>query len=328
MRIFKILKSNQGISLVEVLMAVGVLGIGVLALVNLTQNTAKDTRSVDLNGVKAQYFNSFKEFINSRVGCEGLVGKTFNNNYSNITFDSTKLPKIVREKYFEIKSIQAKRLVSTETIVDSNTLNSSLEVKLTLDVFKNSKKNTSSLSGTGGSGGSSGAGAGSGAGSGVASVSGQESYYFIIPTLVNTAGEILNCDVERTQDLACRAVGGKLDDSGKCSVEASCKLRGSFVIATGALSTHQKLNPVNSSYSCPTGSDQIQTGSMDFKEQDPPGSKKGSSGTLVYGSASFFTCIECPPGTTTTVGGGGGGSGGGGFGGGGGSGFGFGSGSI
>lgn len=330
MSIFKILKSNQGLSIVEVLMAVGVLGIGALALVNLTQNTAKDTRSVDLNAVKAQYYNSFKEFINSKAGCEELKGKLFTKNDSNISIPSSKLPKIVRDKYFEVKSIQGRRLVDNTLDVDPDTANTAIEVKLTLEVFKNSKKNTTSLSGTGGSGGSSGAGAGSGAGSGVASVSGQEIYYFIIPALVDGSGKVLKCDVERTKDLACRAMGGKIV-SGKCKASTNCIVRGSYTVPSSG-SRGQHPNQFTGSASCPDPSKPFETGSIDIVYQEAPApSKKGSTVTLPFEqNIKFYTCLECP-GSSLNSGSGGGTIGGGATSGGsfyGGAGFGSGSGSF
>jgi hypothetical protein len=279
MKKFNFFKSNLGFSFVEILMAISILGIGILAFVNLTQNTTKDTRSADLNTVKLQYFNSFRSFINSSKGCKEIQdSSTVFQPLASQSLSLTSYQVGTKSKYFLIKSITAKYINDKALLLDNNREQSSLEIKLDLEVFRDLKKNAAA-----GSEGKT-----------------QESFYFSLPVVYDrSTKKIIRCDLENSAELSCAGVGGTLV-GGNCKAYTSCKITGSFTDPdTSQYSSNLPgTNPLHKNFvtsqaGCPIGSDEFQTGYIDYVYQEPAGDKKASSGPPITQKIYFYTCMEC-----------------------------------
>jgi prepilin-type N-terminal cleavage/methylation domain-containing protein len=276
MKNFKFLKLSSGFSFVEILMALSILGIGILAFVNLSQKTSNDTRSADLNSVKLQFFNSFRQFLNSSVGCLEIKNSqsTITPDWSPLSLNTFQAGK--KFKYFSIKEILAKKNNSYPMTLAGGSVQTSLEVKLVLEVFRDLKKNASV-----GSDGKS-----------------DEVFYFSMPVILSSAGKVLHCDLESAAGMACEGVGGSLDPSNRCKPSTNCKITGSYTVPAISsfppLSGVLHINEVTNSSGCPPGSSRITTGSFLYQQQDPGSGKKSGSGPLNRQQITFYTCIECP----------------------------------
>jgi|GEM_PF-6223501 len=306
MKILKLLKSKNGFSFVEVLMAIGVLGIGVVASINLSQNSLKESKLSDFNATKISLINSLNQYISSNQVCDSIGGLSFtNSSWSplslNISIAGVDAPNLAfaagrKFKHFEVGELSAR--TSGNLPGPNNTIQKTLDIKLKLKNYTGNKNLSP-----------------------VGNVDRFEEFFFSVPVLTDAAsGKISKCRLEQSLEGSCAAIGGTYDiNTSKCEPKANCEVLGSYTdpsieFTTNELpsnSLHQ--NTVFNSDSCGDGQ-RFQTGQINYVYQAPGDGKKSSAGPLQTQIIKFYTCVKCSPGGTTGATGGptGGGGGGGG----------------
>lgn len=121
--------------------------------------------------------------------------------------------------------------------------------------------------------------------------------FYEIPVLVDAAGAIKRCQVDLMIDDACRAIGSQYDAaSGTCLPTTQCQMKGTFVSAVCSPAyggcNPGVMNPLTGSASCPAGVTASHTGHMSSTFQVPSGQKKVPPINVTQ-SIDFYVCMQC-----------------------------------
>lgn len=324
MKLLKTLRSNRGFSMVEVTVAMGLLGLATLAVMNLTDNVTSSSRRAETLLSKSQFASALGTYVYSAQACNELKAAampSFDATPKPIEFNDWKVlglkedPNNVRGIYqgkefknFKIKSFTGKMDTTSPglaTVVINGTsfIKTFLNVNAVLEVSQNQKVEESSTSGKR-----------------------DYQYFYNIPVLATAGGKVTYCAEEKGIQETCAAMKGVYNPTTKlCDLEKTCKIQGSYRVlacdVAGWCSTAEgpsQGNPMaGGSLSCPSGT-AMQSGYKTWTSQAPCSGKKCTPIT-VTNTMNWFSCLDCPGmgGGTTSSGGGGGPTGGGGGGGGG-----------
>ena len=93
MKLQKILRSNLGFSMVEVTVAMGLLGLASLAVMNLTDNVTTASRRAETILSKSQFMSALGAYVHSAPACEEMktTMPTFNTTKKVIEFNDWKV---------------------------------------------------------------------------------------------------------------------------------------------------------------------------------------------------------------------------------------------
>lgn len=315
------LLSNLGFSMVEVTVAMGLLGLATLAVMNLTDNVTTASRRAETLLNKSQFASALGSYMYSSSACEEIQAMgAFNatpkpivlNNWKVAGHDENNgIPEMIKGigsgkkfKNFELKSLTATMDMTSPGLaqvpMNGGTYTKTfLNVMAQIEVKQNQKTEDNDPKGKR-----------------------QYDYFFNVPVLASSTGVVTYCAEEKSIRETCASMGGTYDETAKkCKMDDTCSIQGTFRILTCDYSTCDGAegptqgNPVNgNAASCPSSSTQIQTGYKAWTTQAPCNGKKCTP-IDVHNVMNWYSCLKCP---NSGGGGGGGGTFGGSGGGGGG----------
>ena len=304
MKLQKILRSQLGFSLVEITVAMGLLGLATLAVMQLSENVTTSTRRAETMLSKSQFASALGGYLNSSKACGEMVQMT--------GLSSTPKPMVLTEwkvagvddeilkeikankkfKNFTIKSLTA-ALASptggttfpTVSMIPPGSSTPVTYTKTFLNVVAVLEVNTK-------------------AGNPANSPKREYEYFFNIPVLEN-GGQVKFCGEQKNMYETCAVMNGKYnDDTKKCELQNSCSLKGSYSLCIqGSCPNYpNQPNPLTNGYGC-VGSDttKIQTGIKEWQHQTAAATKK-SPAQYMDNTYVYYSCLSCPgmgSGTTT-----------------------------
>jgi type II secretory pathway pseudopilin PulG len=325
MKLLKNLRSQSGFSMVEISVAMGLLGLATLAVMNLTDNVTSSSKRAETLLSKSQFASALGTYMYSAQACNEMKGASwpsFDNNPKPIEINDWKVlgikedPNNVRGIYtgkefknFKIKKFEGK-MDTTSANIASVVINgvtykkTFLNVNTEIEVSQNAKVEEGNNSGKR-----------------------TYNYFFNVPVLATAAGKVAFCAEEKGIQETCAAMKGVYNPTTKlCDLEKTCKIQGTYRVlscdvagyCSGAEGQSQGNPMANGGYGCPSGMG-MQTGYKVWTSQAPCSGKKCTPIT-VTNTMSWFSCLDCP-GMAGGGGTSGGSSGGGSYGGGGGGGY-------
>ncbi|MCF8059073.1 MAG: prepilin-type N-terminal cleavage/methylation domain-containing protein [Bacteriovoracaceae bacterium] len=274
----KLLNSSSGFSLVEIMVAAGLIGIVALGSVNLSGQLSNVKKRGENFIERNDFTGALSRYIYSGKGCSDLVGTTVGGSLSDIVFSnwsylgSSSLETGQKIEGMEVVSLQARQDLSSTLpkikVGADELLKTTLEVQM---VLKQDKRETS--------------------------------HFYTVPVLSKPSGEIITCNESKDVAEICNALLGTYDaTNNRCNVADSCLLKGTYktltcspVPADGSSCSAdyglEENNPFTGAVSCPTGSSASQTGIVTWNHSVSCGKKCTQTITNV---ARWFTCLECP----------------------------------
>lgn len=319
MKLQKIFRSNSGFSMVEISVAMGLLGLASLAVMNLSDQVNTSTKRAESMLSKSQFASSLGGYLYSAAACGEMKGMSaFSATHSPIVLNEWKIAgfndgEMMKNigsgkefRNFKLKTLTGAMDTTGMPTVDIDGVTHSrtfLNIRAEVEVRVNHKV----------------------AATDPAARRSYE-YFFNVPVLA-AGGVVKYCNEEKTIQETCIAMKGKFEN-GKCELEKTCNVQGTYATLSCNPSAGQvcstsggspQANPVTGSASCPAGIGAIQTGTKTWSHLGTCSGKKCDRPT-VYDTLSYFACLDCPGMTSgggggTATGGGGGSYGGGGGGG-------------
>jgi type II secretory pathway pseudopilin PulG len=321
--------SSSGFSMVEISVAMGLLGLATLAVMNLTDNVTTASRRAETLLNKSQFASALGSYMYSSSACGEVQGMgAFDatpkpivlNNWKVAGHDENNgIPEMIKGigsgkkfKNFELKKLEATMDTTTGTL-GKVTINGGVYTKTFLNVLaqievsQGSKKDDPDPT----------------------KGKRQYDYFFNIPVLADAGGVVKYCAEEKGLRETCASMSGTFDETTKkCKMDDTCSIQGTYRVLscdysacdTGSEGASEG-NPVYSNnLACPGSSTRIQTGYKSWTSQAPCSGKKCTP-IDVHNTMNWFSCLKCPTGSTSggsSAGGAIGGGGGGGYSGGGG----------
>lgn len=311
MKLQKILRSNLGFSMVEISVAMGLMGLATLAVMNLSDQVNTSTKRAESMLSKSQFASSLGNYLYSASACEEMQGMpAFTATASPIKLDKWKIlgdgEQVVQgvesgKKFrnFKLKTLEASMdTTGAPTISIDNKIHarSFLNVRAVIEVKLNPKLHEDDPQGKK-----------------------AFEYFFNIPVLAEN-GVVRFCNEQKTIQETCVAMKGEFIN-GICELEKTCNIQGTYTtlscMAGQTCNTSggsAQPNPLNNNQpGCPNGVTAVQTGTKTWSHIGTCSGKKCNPPT-VTNTLAYWTCLDCPGMTS----GGGGSTGGGSYGGGGG----------
>ncbi len=283
---------NQGFSLIEIMMAVGLVGVASVAFMTLTDNTSKDANWADMNLVKAEFVSSFERFLNSSRACKDLNNDQ--NDYSttvDLKFKGWKVAGVEGNptlpmtagrmfKYFTVTEISSKPVTFGDTkqnivyVKGNPGIKTYLEIVMRLKTKANLKKSDLNASDR------------------------VFTYTFKVPVIINSStNKVMDCFENQTFKNSCDAIGG--DVSANCKRVGNCVVANSFVVPSSYHNSSFVSQFETTPNNCPPDFEPYATSASGTTYPVPPdpsckgcASGENTSVTVVY------TCMKCEPVTT------------------------------
>lgn len=311
MKLQKILRSNLGFSMVEISVAMGLLGLASLAVMNLSDQVNTSTRTAEMMLSKSQFASALGGYLYSAKACNEMKGMSgFSTTPKEIVLDDWEVAGIgatqaemmkgigagKKFKNFELRSLRAvMEMGGSLPIVNIAQPNGApsiphtktfLNVTAVLAVAHKGPKTPEADKRT-------------------------YEYFFNIPVLAKAGGVIGACSEEKSIQETCASMKGIYDEATKqCNLERTCMLQGAYqekycshgspqvCNSSGGATTN---NPYTTAPSCPSGSQRIQTGTKTWSHLGTCSGKKCDPPTLTA-TLAYYSCLKCPPpgGTTSS----------------------------
>lgn len=303
MKLHHLLRITQkGYSLVEMTIAVGLIGIGAVAVISLSENINSNTQKAEAMMAKSQFASAFGQHLKTSFGCTDLSGSsiaTDPGSANEITIrnwrklkdkmgnDVTSLGQGTEFKNFTVESIKA----HFENLADSPVITINGVAHRRTNVIIRTKLKLSNVVNRGVE--ESGAG------------KKEYDYLYSIPVLADSSNRVTRCNEGTTIEETCVAMKGNYDPATKtCELEKTCKLKGTYQILScspsGSCSTLEgtsRANDQSGGFNCPAGSVSNHTGTKTWTHTVSCGKKCTRE---ITNNMRWYSCLECPPSTTTT----------------------------
>lgn len=274
----KTILNNSGFSLVEIMVAAGLIGIVALGAMNLAgQLNQVQHRSEDFLE-RNDLISTFTRYIYSTKGCDDLIDQTVSSTPSPINFPSWTFGGVsglsggstFYNNQLTITELNATQDVSAalpRVKVGANTyVKTSLDIELV--ITQNGRA---------------------------------RSHFYNLPVLSTNAGQIKLCNENKSAAEVCSAMLGTWNPTtNTCDVADSCLLKGTYktlecspVPGSGCSLDHgpDENNPYTGATSCPTGSTATQTGIVNWNHTVSCGKKCSQT---IANTARWFSCLDCP----------------------------------
>jgi type II secretory pathway pseudopilin PulG len=296
MKLQKILRLESGFSLIEITVAIGLLGLASLAVMNLSDNVNTSTKRAETLLSRSQFTSALANYAQSALACLEYKGLgSFGTSPKAVVFNNWKvagvegLPNLPMQsgrkfKNFSLQDLSATMDVTNPGLAKINIsgqpgVKTFLKVLAIIRVRQNSKlPETDPASYR------------------------DYSYHFNIPVLASTTGVVASCADEKTLQESCESMNGTLNTTtGKCDVANSCLVQGAFQLLSCTPSDqacdpsggNTSNNPTTGTPGCPQGSLEIQTGMKTWSHIGTCGGKKCTPPT-VTDVLTYFSCLKCP----------------------------------
>jgi hypothetical protein len=296
------LLSSKGFSLVEITMAIGLLGLAGVAVMTLTESSNKETKWSEMNFNKSEFVSSFEKYITSSNGCEDLSATGAFSSTRDIVLSKWKVagiegnPNLPMEAGREFKFFKVTKLSSGIPVLGVGDVyvpptsgkpggignKGYLPVTLTLQAKANLKRSDSSAPNR------------------------NYSFNVRVPVIFDSSKKVLGCFENQSLRTACDAVGGDLDGD-VCTPKGQCIFVKSFAIKD---SSYNLPSPPgmdtcikggnNPLCTCDAQSVAYSTGAnSETKPLSGPNGCKGSCGGFVTYSLIIYSCMICTPSNTS-----------------------------
>lgn len=271
-----LLDSHKGFSLVEIMIAMGLLGIVALGAVNLAGQLTQVQKRGNNFLARNDLTSALTRHIYSSKGCQDLVGQTFTAAPATVDF-----PGFTFGGLAGLSEGSALGNLTVSNLKATQDLSAGLpKVKVGAD---NLTKTTLSIELS------------------VTQDGRTMNHYFNVPVLSLAGGEVKLCNEIKNAAEVCTAMLGTYNAAtNTCDVADSCLLKGTYktlncspVVATGCSLDHgpDVLNPLTGATSCPAGSTPNQTGIINWNHTVSCGKKCTQT---INNTARWFSCLQCP----------------------------------
>lgn len=308
---------NFGFSLVEVTVALGLIGLASLAVMNLTDNVSIQTKRIETVLSLSEFSSTLSNYFNSHDGCKKLLNKNFTPGYQAFEFEKNfpgidsevewlKLKSGRKFKNFNLKTLTAK-MDCTNPDLEIVRINGVDHVKTLVDIkaeFVKTSRDAQNPSG--------------------GTVDKSISHVFSVPVLAKISNcKVFSCSKNRQNQEVCEALGKTWDStSEECKPNQNdCLYKGSYVKRTyvtvpttttpqGCLDGSEVLqqcsldsrNPFNYDYNCPNVTGYSVTKTL---TEHTAWSHLGTCGQIgkkggcdwyytVNQTLEFYSCVACP----------------------------------
>lgn len=283
-----VFKSQHGMSLVEVLLATGLIGLAALGVATLSQNMNQAAVQGEGQVARAEFTTALNSYLASKLGCEDLKVSTADGIFTEqprpikltkwnylgfpvIQPGQSNGQKLTGFRYFELNKMDAYRdspAKSTKIFATvsgakqelfKTTVNLDLVIKIGHKTYK---------------------------------------YLYNVPVLLDAGGAIRLCAQEKTVAESCSAIRGIYNDqTQECKMEEGCQMKDTYITltcSTGACDTRlggSKVNQYTGGLSCPAGSNALLTQSSSWTRKIECGKKCTSNQN---NQMSWYACMVCP----------------------------------
>jgi hypothetical protein len=222
--LIKKLKNSSGFSMVEISMAIGLLGICGLAIMKLSDNTSRSSHETELVVSKGRFTSIISKYVNSDSACIDFKAlNTFSSTWTPLSFSSLKVAGIEgnpnlplasgrKFKNFRIKELSGRQILISGSNVDKYNsggvlYKTDLVIKLVLETYTEPGLKT------------------------VSDTKGKrdEVFYFNVPIVSDNNRKVMRCGQENSLESTCLGLKGTYNSSNKkCefSNKNSCVVRG------------------------------------------------------------------------------------------------------
>lgn len=285
MRIF--LKTQAGLSLVEMTIVLGLVGIAGLGVATIMGGAADTVKSAEARVAKVEFASALGIYLSSRLGCQDLKsasllsGDTYSSTDSDMKLTGwnyqgiTSMESNTKMRYFSLEKLMGRVDLSPGlpviemTYSDGSTKNlmkTMLTVTAMLKMGNNNYK-----------------------------------HEFHIPVMMDSANKVELCGDERTLAETCTALNGTfIPSTSQCTFDQTCAIQGSYTTLscfprfTGGCDTSRgtpQTNPVTNTFGCPLGSSAVATGADTWTIQRDCGKKCTAD---INNTLGYYTCLKCP----------------------------------
>jgi prepilin-type N-terminal cleavage/methylation domain-containing protein len=289
--------NNNGFTLVEILISVGLMGLVSLASFSIINSSQKSVKHMDNKMVRALFVSSFGQYLFSQNGCSEFIGQTPTIVYDDVDFindyngyggsllSNVEANHVIKRNHVEVESFRY-RLKEEANVVEKN-IDGNVTRKQLLQVLlqvRTSRK-----------------------GQVLAALPADniiKDQYYEIPILTDGADNIISCDINMTQGQICQTLSLLYDaDTETCGPNpgaSSCIVKGSFATIScspGGYSCDTSFggdgkNYFTGGHSCSAGETTHRTG---YRESSyKVGCGKKCTRTITRREV-FYTCMICPP---------------------------------
>lgn len=302
MNILKLVKKAQhGFSLVEMMVAMGLISLAGVAVMSLSDNVNNNTLKAEAMMSKAQFASALGQHLGTSMGCKEVMEDTMPMgqpsaadmsltlwDVRNKQGQKVNLQKDVEFTHFKVKSLKGYLQPATgggalpTVVIAGETLRKTqAKIELVLTVPMNSARDYNKATR-------------------------DYSYYYSVPVLVNSSNEVRACDEQRSLSEACTAMQGNwvpaptADDpgAGTCQLTNTCKLKGTYQILSCSPSRYgcqtingtSRVNSQTGSYSCPTNSTPEDTGRFSWTHEASCGKKCTAT---ITNTMRWYSCMDC-----------------------------------
>ncbi len=306
MKLQKLFRSNSGFSMVEISVAMGLLGLASLAVMNLSDQVSSSTKKAEIMLSRSQFASSLGSYMYSGQACTEIKGMpAFTQTPSPIVikewkiagFNSGDLLKDIGTgkefNNFVLKSLTAALPnpagMPVVKIGTTNYTKTFLNVRAEIEVKTNTKLHKDDPNGKR-----------------------QYEYFYNIPVLADPTGKVSFCNEEKSIQETCVAMKGQFFN-GKCELEKTCSIQGTYARLACSPTAGQTCsttggdntpNPISGEIgtNCPVGASPIVTGTKTWSHIGTCSGKKCTPPT-VTNILTYYACLDCPSGGGGTTGG-------------------------
>lgn len=280
----RLLNSQSGMSLAEMAIATGLLGVAALGAASMAGNLGDQAKRAEGLVARTQLTSALNTYLYSTMGCEDLKSAAPGGVFS----DSQPTPiELKNWGYQGLASIKGghdnngKKLTQVRYI-DIDTLEGQLDPLAGAQAVNGLKKSTLNIRL-------------------MLKIGSRDfKHLYAVPVLVEDSGKLVFCSDEKTIAETCASMRGIYNpDTKQCDLAEGCQIRGTYAVLTcsggqcdSKLGTTER-NQYTNGESCPQGSSAVLSHSTSWTHRQNCGKKCTNT---VTNNKQWFTCLACPAG--------------------------------
>lgn len=287
-----LLKSQAGMSLVEMTLVAGLMATAGLGLLSLADNLGNSSRRAEAIVARTQFISGLNAYLSSHMGCEDIKDSRLGGGALSASSSDIKLTKwnylglttirggvdpsgrkFTPFKYFTLEKLEG----YVVPIADAPSVNARKMPENVPEVLVRSMMNIGAI---------------------IKMDNRVWKHLFNVPVLVDSSGGIQFCGDEKTLVESCSAIKGIYNPAAKeCELDDACQFRDTYTTLTCSQAPCDlklggvKLNKYTGQQSCPPGSNAVPTHATTWTSKVSCGKK---CTTDVSNNMAWFTCMACP----------------------------------
>lgn len=294
--------SQKGFTLVEITVALGLIGLASLAVMTLSQNVGQSTKRAESLLTKTQFSSALGKYIYGPMGCKELVGITFKPKpASGVELTSSNTTPIIYQQWKMSEQPVVKSRVKYKDFVLKN-LWGTIELGASLPRFNQGGETRVKTAifvqadlvipqpGTGG---------------GINEIINDPknrvySYYYVVPVISSASGIVRECGDRSSLAEMCSSQGGAFNSAtGECQLAQTCLVKGTFQRLSCSPADYgcsqdegpSRNNNQTGGLSCPPGSVPTETGARVWTHTASCGKKCEQD---ITNTMRWYSCLKCP----------------------------------